>query len=116
MVREQPQQLLCVIPFGSVHSRVVEHETRRAGSSHTRGQTLPKLGSTEPRWTAPRGAAVRVLTQPPSCAPCYRTTCAIPERYRCLRAVTADDAVRGLAAAMAAGLGDGAAHAGHGAR
>ncbi|MEO6463382.1 MAG: glycosyltransferase family 9 protein, partial [Candidatus Eisenbacteria bacterium] len=61
------------------------------------------FGSTDPRWTAPRGAAVRVLADPPSCAPCFRATCAIAERYRCLRAIAPEAATRALLEAARAG-------------
>jgi len=54
------------------------------------------FGSTDPRWTAPRGPHVRVLVEPPACAPCFRRRCAVVERYRCLRAVTAEAAARAL--------------------
>jgi heptosyltransferase-2 len=64
--------------------------------------TAVVFGSTDPRWTAPRGPAVRVLVDPPSCAPCFRPACAVPERYRCLRAIAPEDAARALAAAQAA--------------
>lgn len=70
------------------------------------------FASTDPRWTAPRGAAVRVLAEPPSCAPCFRRECAIPERYRCLRAVRVEDAVAALAALAPADAGGTARPAG----
>ncbi len=60
--------------------------------------TVVIFGSTDPRWTAPRGAAVRVLAEPPRCAPCFRPECSVPERYRCLRAVPAEDAAGALLA------------------
>lgn len=63
--------------------------------------TAVVFGSTDPRWTAPRGPAVRVLVDPPSCAPCFRPTCAIPERYRCLRAIAPEHAARALDEAQA---------------
>jgi heptosyltransferase-2 len=64
--------------------------------------TVAVFGSTDPGWTAPRGPAVRVLADPPACAPCFRPTCAIPERYRCLRAIAPEDAARALAEAARA--------------
>ncbi len=60
--------------------------------------TVVIFGSTDPRWTAPRGAAVRVLAEPPRCAPCFRPDCAVAERYRCLRAVRVEDATAALLA------------------
>ena len=75
--------------------------------------TAVVFGSTDPRWTAPRGPAVRVLAEPPTCAPCFRPRCAIPERYRCLRAVSVEAVVAALAAlapaTAAAARGPGAA-------
>lgn len=49
--------------------------------------TAVVFGSTDPRWTAPRGSHVAVLAHPPDCAPCFLKRCAIADRYRCLRAV-----------------------------
>ncbi len=71
--------------------------------------TVVVFGSTDPGWTAPRGAAVRVLVDPPACAPCFRPHCAIVERYRCLRAIPAEAATRALLEAAAGGSGRAAA-------
>ncbi len=60
--------------------------------------TVVIFGSTDPRWTAPRGAAVRVLAEPPRCAPCFRPSCSVAERYRCLRAVHVEDVIAALLA------------------
>jgi len=53
--------------------------------------TVAIFGSTDPRWTAPRGPHARVVTRPPACSPCFLRACAIPDRYLCLR--TIDDAL-----------------------
>jgi len=60
--------------------------------------TVVIFGSTDLRWTAPRGPAVSVLASPPACAPCFLPRCTAPERYRCLRAVRADEAAGALIA------------------
>ena len=58
--------------------------------------TIAVFGSTDPRWTAPRGPAVRVVTNPPPCSPCFLRTCRIPERYLCLRRVAPRDVIAAL--------------------
>ena len=58
--------------------------------------TVAIFGSTDPRWTGPRGPAVRLLAAPPACAPCYRRRCGIPDRYLCLRALSAEAAAETL--------------------
>ena len=63
--------------------------------------TIAVFGSTDPRWTAPRGPSVRVVTRPPSCSPGFLRTCRIPERYLCLRAIAPADVVAALGEACA---------------
>jgi heptosyltransferase-2 len=58
--------------------------------------TAVVFGSTDPRWTAPRGARVELASRPPACSPCFRRTCAVAERYACLLAVSVDDALAAL--------------------
>jgi len=53
--------------------------------------TVAIFGSTDPRWTAPRGPHARVVTRPPACSPCFLRACGIPDRYLCLH--TIDDAL-----------------------
>ena len=48
------------------------------------------FGSTDPRWTAPRRPHVRVVSEPIPCAPCFRRECAIADRERCLKGVSAE--------------------------
>lgn len=62
--------------------------------------TVAIFGSSDPRWTAPRGRAARVVAQPPACSPCFRRTCAIPERYLCLRAVGPEEVFEALRSAV----------------
>ncbi|MGH7727162.1 MAG: HAD-IIIA family hydrolase, partial [Candidatus Eiseniibacteriota bacterium] len=54
------------------------------------------FGSTDPRWTAPRGERVAVVSHPPPCAPCFLRTCAIADAYRCLYAVDPQEVAAGL--------------------
>jgi len=54
--------------------------------------TVVVFGSTSSAWTAPLGSRVRVLQHAPVCAPCFQRTCRIG--YRCLHAVTVDEACR----------------------
>jgi heptosyltransferase-2 len=44
--------------------------------------TVGIFGSTEPKWTAPRGGQVVTAADRPRCAPCYRRTC--PIAVQCL--------------------------------
>jgi heptosyltransferase II len=39
--------------------------------------TVAVFGSTSSAWTAPRGAAVRIVQRPPVCSPCFRRDCRI---------------------------------------
>jgi len=48
--------------------------------------TVGIFGSTEPRWTAPRGGQVVLARVRPPCAPCYRRTC--PIAVECLARIT----------------------------
>ena len=59
--------------------------------------TVAIFGSTDPRWTGPRGPHARVVTRPPACSPCFLRTCRIAERYLCLRAIAPEDALEALA-------------------
>jgi len=59
--------------------------------------TVAIFGSTDPRWTAPRGPCARVVARPPACSPCFLRTCRIAERYLCLRAIAPEDALEALA-------------------
>ena len=59
--------------------------------------TVAIFGSTDPRWTGPRGPRARVVTRPPACSPCFLRTCRIAERYLCLRAIAPEDALEALA-------------------
>jgi heptosyltransferase-2 len=53
--------------------------------------TIGIFGSTEPRWTAPRGGRVVIAAERPPCAPCYRHSCAIG--YICLTRIPVADVV-----------------------
>jgi heptosyltransferase-2 len=52
--------------------------------------TVAIFGSTSPRWTAPRGAAVRIVSRPVDCAPCFRRACPDGDP-RCMTGVGVDD-------------------------
>jgi heptosyltransferase-2 len=58
--------------------------------------TVAVFGSTDPRWTAPRGPFAHVVTRPPACSPCFLRTCRIAERYLCLRAIGPEDVLAAL--------------------
>jgi len=58
--------------------------------------TVVVFGSTDPRWTAPRGTRVEVVARPPACSPCFRRTCRVAERYACLDAVSVADVASAL--------------------
>jgi len=47
--------------------------------------TVTLFGSTDPRWTAPRGPAAIALWERLRCAPCFRRTCPLADAYACLR-------------------------------
>lgn len=59
------------------------------------------FGSTDPRWTAPRSPLARAVSEPVPCAPCFRKSCAIPDRERCLRGVSAERVAEVLVALSA---------------
>ena len=54
------------------------------------------FGSTDPRWTAPRGERSRVIWERVSCAPCFRRRCPYVDAYACLRVVQAGRVVEAL--------------------
>jgi heptosyltransferase-2 len=56
------------------------------------------FGSTEPRWTAPRGGRVVIAAERPPCAPCYRRTCAID--FVCLTRIPPEAVVAAAEAAL----------------
>jgi ADP-heptose:LPS heptosyltransferase len=58
--------------------------------------TAVLFASTDPRWTAPRGPHVRVLHDPPPCAPCFRRTCDRPDRYACMRRLDPESVAEAL--------------------
>jgi heptosyltransferase-2 len=60
--------------------------------------TVVLFGSTDPRWTAPRGEAVRVLWHRLRCAPCFRRACPWTDAYACLRLLEPEDAAAALVA------------------
>ena len=81
----------------SVAEAVVANDSGVAHLAAAAGRTaVAVFGSTDPRWTAPRGPAARVVTRPPACSPCFLRRCAIPERYLCLRQVGPDDVLDAL--------------------
>lgn len=53
--------------------------------------TVGVFGSTEPRWTAPRGGGVVLATERPACAPCYQRRC--PIDFVCLTRIAPDQVV-----------------------
>ena len=63
--------------------------------------TVGIFGSTEPRWTAPRGGRVVLAAAPPPCAPCYRRTC--PIAVQCLARISVEDVQAVVAQAWAEG-------------
>ena len=58
--------------------------------------TVVIFGSTDPRWTAPRGEHVRALWDRVRCAPCFRTHCPYEDAYACLRIVESRDVIEAL--------------------
>jgi ADP-heptose:LPS heptosyltransferase len=54
--------------------------------------TVTLFGPTDPRLTAPRGPAARVVSHPTACAPCFLAEC--PIEHGCLRGIEADDVAR----------------------
>jgi len=50
--------------------------------------TVGVFGSTEPRWTAPRGGRVAIAAVRPPCAPCYKRRCTID--FICLTSIEPD--------------------------
>jgi heptosyltransferase-2 len=71
--------------------------------------TVGVFGSTEPRWTAPRGGSVVVAPERPPCAPCYQRRCKID--FICLTRIE-PDRVTAAAAAELSRAGDDVAGAG----
>ncbi len=60
--------------------------------------TAVLFGSTDPRWTAPRGPAVAILWHRLRCAPCFRRTCPWVDGYACLRVLDPEAAAAALTA------------------
>lgn len=58
------------------------------------------FGSTEPRWTGPRGGVAVVAADRPPCAPCFRRTCEIG--FVCLTRISAAEVVMAAESALAA--------------
>ena len=56
------------------------------------------FGSTEPKWTGPRGGRVVIAAQRPPCAPCFKRRCGIG--FVCLTRIPVDDVVRAAEAAL----------------
>lgn len=52
--------------------------------------TIIIFGSTDPRWTAPRGDHVTWIWDRVHCAPCFRKECPYEDAYACLRIVESD--------------------------
>jgi heptosyltransferase-2 len=59
--------------------------------------TTVVFGSTDPRWTAPRGPAVAVLWHRLRCAPCFRRSCPWVDGYACLSVVDVPEVVESFA-------------------
>ena len=60
--------------------------------------TVAVFGSTSSAWTAPLGAAVRIVQRAPVCSPCFQRTCAIGTV--CLEAVQAAEVIEACEAIM----------------
>ena len=58
--------------------------------------TVVVFGSTDPRWTAPRGPSVRVIWDRVACSPCFRRTCPYVDAYACLRIIGPEQVVAEL--------------------
>ncbi len=53
------------------------------------------FGSTDPKWTGPRGEGHRIIRHPVPCSPCFRRTC----RYssiECLESIVLDEVMEGI--------------------
>jgi heptosyltransferase-2 len=57
------------------------------------------FGSTEPKWTGPRGGRVVIAAERPPCAPCYQRRCGIG--FVCLTRIEVEDVVRAAEAGLA---------------
>lgn len=58
--------------------------------------TIVVFGSTDPRWTAPRGEHVTAIWDRVRCAPCFRTRCPYEDSYACLRIVESNRVIEAL--------------------
>jgi heptosyltransferase-2 len=71
-----------------------------SGAAHVaaalRRPTIIVFGSTEPRWTAPRGDHVTVVRDPVRCSPCFRRACPYEDAYACMRIVESWRVIRAL--------------------
>jgi len=78
-------------------SAVVSNDSGAAHVAAALGRpTVVVFGSTDPRWTAPRGEHVRVLWDRVRCAPCFRTRCPYEDAYACLRIIESDRVIEAL--------------------
>jgi heptosyltransferase-2 len=57
------------------------------------------FGSTEPKWTGPRGGRIVIAAERPPCAPCFKRRCGIG--FVCLTRIAVDDVAAAAEAALA---------------
>jgi heptosyltransferase-2 len=84
----RPGELLAVLRGASL---VVGNDSGPVHIAAAMGRPAVAIfGSTSPAWTAPRGAAVRIVSRTIDCAPCFRRACPDGDP-RCLTGVGVDD-------------------------
>ena len=72
-------------------------------AAHLGVPVVALFGSTEPALTGPLGSGHRILRHHVECSPCFLRDC--PRDFRCMQAITADEAVAAIEAALSAGQG-----------
>jgi lipopolysaccharide heptosyltransferase II len=67
-------------------------------AAHLGVPTVALFGSTEPALTGPLGEGHRILRHHVECSPCFLREC--PRDFRCMKAITADEAVAAVESAL----------------
>lgn len=86
--------------FAGLLARAAAVLSNDSGAAHVAAAlgrpTLIVFGSTDPRWTKPRGDHVTGFWDRVRCSPCFRSACPIEDAYACLRIVESKQVIEAL--------------------